>query len=85
MSKSVGMREFRANLQKYTRQSKNPLAITSHGQTVGYYIPAKPSPQEEDFEALKEAVRQISTILEEAGVDEDDILSDFKTLRHLKS
>jgi hypothetical protein len=33
----VGIREFRSDLAEYTASSK-PVAVTRHGQTVGYFI-----------------------------------------------
>ncbi len=37
----VGMREFRDNLATYLLESETPVAITRHGDTVGYFIPAR--------------------------------------------
>lgn len=37
----VGMREFRDNLATYLLESDSPVAITRHGDTVGYFIPAR--------------------------------------------
>ena len=37
----VGIREFRENLANYLLQSDKPVAITRHGDTVGYYLPAR--------------------------------------------
>ncbi len=37
----VGIREFRDNLSSYLLESESPVAITRHGDTVGYYIPAR--------------------------------------------
>ena len=34
----VGIREFRSGLAEYIA-SANPVAVTRHGQTVGYFIP----------------------------------------------
>lgn len=42
---SVGIREFRYHLYKYTKENQEPIALTSHGETIGYYIPAQPQPQ----------------------------------------
>ena len=36
----VGMREFRDKLATYLLESESPVAITRHGDTVGYFIPA---------------------------------------------
>ena len=35
----VGIREFRENLTAYI-ESSTPVAITRHGETVGFYVPA---------------------------------------------
>ncbi|MDH3601048.1 MAG: type II toxin-antitoxin system Phd/YefM family antitoxin, partial [Candidatus Tectomicrobia bacterium] len=51
----VGIREFRANLHKYTADRDTPITVTSHGEPIGYYIPVRPAPQATDFEALKKA------------------------------
>ena len=78
---SVGLREFRTHLHKYTRQGEEPIAITSHGETIGYFIPARPAPQAQHFAALKQAVRKLAAILESSGVDADDIVADFQAER----
>jgi len=36
----VGIREFRENLATYLLEANQTVAITGHGDTVGYYIPA---------------------------------------------
>ena len=37
---TVSTREFRTDLAKYL-ESQEPLAISKHGRTIGYYIPAQ--------------------------------------------
>lgn len=81
---SVGLREFRANLHKYTRQSLEPIVVTSHGETIGYYIPAQPAPQQQDFAALQEAARKIAALLEANGIREEEIVADFQEARQRK-
>lgn len=78
---SVGIREFRANMHKYTTLSHDPIAVTSHGERIGFFIPARPSPQKKDFEALQAAASQISNMLEAAGVTEDEIVAEFDARR----
>ncbi len=78
---SVGIREFRANLHKYTTERETPITVTSHGETIGYYIPVRPAPQTKDFEALKKAAQQISDMLRQSGVSEDEIITDFQKAR----
>lgn len=82
---SVGLREFRANLHKYTRQGFDPIVVTSHGAAIGYYIPAQTSLQEQDLAALKEAARKITALLKSSGVQEEEILADFQTAQLIKT
>lgn len=81
---SVGIREFRANLHKYTRQSE-PVAITSHGEAIGYYIPASQGATKQELANLLEAVGKISHILKESGVSQEDLMADFHSLRRNES
>lgn len=37
----VGIREFREKSASYLLESDVPVAITRHGDTVGYYVPAQ--------------------------------------------
>ncbi len=77
----VGIREFRTHLHKYTRQNKEPITITSHGEPIGYYIPVGKSPQERDFTALIEATKKISALLEEKRISVDEMVADFQDAR----
>ncbi|WP_016952513.1 type II toxin-antitoxin system Phd/YefM family antitoxin [Anabaena sp. PCC 7108] len=78
---SVGIKEFRANLHKYTQQTSEPIAITSHGVPIGYYIPTQPTPQKQDLMALQEAVQKIQQLLETRGISEDELFADFQNAR----
>ena len=80
---TVGIREFRSNMHKYTGADK-PFMVTSHGRPLGYYIPASPSPSEEDFIALRTASDQIKAMLNEAGITEDEAIATFNSLRQQK-
>jgi antitoxin (DNA-binding transcriptional repressor) of toxin-antitoxin stability system len=76
----VGIREFRENLSSFLESSK-PVAITRHGETVGFYIPAKRKRKQADLEALLAAGKQLDAMLAAAGVTEDELVRDFKELR----
>jgi antitoxin (DNA-binding transcriptional repressor) of toxin-antitoxin stability system len=78
---SVGIKEFRANLHKYTQQTSEPIAITSHGVPIGYYIPTQPTPQKQDLMALQAAVQKIKQLLETSGISEDELFADFQNAR----
>ena len=77
----VGIREFRDKLATYLLESDEPVAITRHGDTVGYYIPARRKRTDEERIALKEASARLQQILAAKGISEDEIVQDFKRWR----
>jgi antitoxin (DNA-binding transcriptional repressor) of toxin-antitoxin stability system len=79
----VGIREFREGLAQYL-DSPVPVAITRHGQTVGYYVPAQGRRDEQELRALRLAVEQLASLLAEHGISEDEVVSAFQT-RHTQS
>ena len=77
----VGIREFREKLASYLLEAESPLAITRHGDTVGYYIPARRKRTEAERAALKEAASRLHAALAAAGVSEDEVIEDFTRWR----
>jgi PHD/YefM family antitoxin component YafN of YafNO toxin-antitoxin module len=80
----IGMREFRDKLATYLLESDSPLAITRHGDTVGYYIPARRKRSDAERAALKEATGRWQEVLTSEGISEDEALKDFKQWRRNK-
>jgi len=80
----VGIREFRSKLAEYLLESDTPIAITRHGDTVGFFIPARPRRTDADKAALKEAAERFDQFLEESGVTEEELVADFKAWRTKK-
>lgn len=79
------MREFRAHLPQYLLASL-PVAITRHGETVGFYIPAHHRrPEQSDLAALKQAAAQLDKLLVSHGVTEEQLFAEFRTLREGKN
>jgi PHD/YefM family antitoxin component YafN of YafNO toxin-antitoxin module len=76
----VGVREFRDELAQYL-DSSGPVAITRHGQTVGYYIPAHREVDEQEVLALKRAVERLAGLLAERGISEDEVVREFRARR----
>jgi antitoxin (DNA-binding transcriptional repressor) of toxin-antitoxin stability system len=76
----VGVREFRDELARYL-ESDAPLAITRHGQTVGYYIPARAPRDEKELDALRRGVEHLEALLNEQGVSVEEILREFRARR----
>jgi len=77
----VGIREFRQRLANYLLQADKPVAITRHGDTVGYNLPARRKRSETERVALKEAAAHLQKILVAQGIREDEIIEDFKRWR----
>ncbi|MDO8689966.1 MAG: type II toxin-antitoxin system Phd/YefM family antitoxin [Dehalococcoidia bacterium] len=76
----VGVREFRQDLAGYL-ESASPVAITRHGRTVGYYVPASPQVDEQEVLALKHAVEQLEALLAERGISEEEVVREFRARR----
>jgi len=74
----VDIREFREKLASYLLESEVPVAITRHGDTVGYYIPARRKRADSERAALKEAAARLQQVLAAEGISGDEILADFK-------
>lgn len=75
----VGIREFRSSLADYIA-SDSPVAVTRHGQTVGFFIPAK-ADLSADVAALQSAAAKLDELIEDQGLDVEDLMDDFKTAR----
>ncbi len=80
-TQKVGMREFRDNLATYLLESDKPLAITRHGDTIGFFLPTRRKRTEADWAAFKEAADQWQKILDDAGIKEDEVIEDFQRWR----
>lgn len=75
----VGIREFRAGLAEYIAAS-TPVAVTRHGQTVGFFIPTH-GQEAGDLAALKKAGETLDNMLDAQQVDLEDVVADFKAAR----
>ena len=78
--KTNGIREFREHLTTHM-QTDTPLAITRHGLTIGYYIPAHRPVSETDLQAIEDATRRLHALLEARGIDPEDLINDYTALR----
>jgi hypothetical protein len=75
----VGIREFRSDMALYIASS-TPVAVTRHGQTIGYFIPTQ-GQAGADIAALKKASKTLDRLITAQGVDVDEVVADFKALR----
>ena len=77
----VGIREFRDKLATYVLESDAPVAITRHGDIVGYYLPARRKRSDSERAAFQEAAARWQEILDAKGIDEDKVVAEFKRRR----
>ncbi len=77
---TVGIREFREKLASYL-ESRKPVAILRHGETIGYFIPARPRPNKAQLESFREAAHQLDQLIASMHITEDQMLEEFKAVR----
>jgi len=58
----LGIREFRAQLPHYLLEVGEPIAVTRHGATIGYFIPS----QVKENEQMRELSLEDAMLLVEA-------------------
>ncbi len=78
--KSIGVREFREKLAQLLL-SDEPLEVTKHGLTLGYYIPTHRPITADDKRSLKEAAEQLSQLLEAQGLEPEALIRAAQDLR----
>ncbi len=79
-TEKIGMREFRENLAGYLESGK-PLAITRHGETLGFYIPAQKRSRKAEVEAMRAAAKDLDTMIATWGASEDELMEQYKEIR----
>jgi hypothetical protein len=76
----VGVREFRERIASFL-ESDTPVAVTRRGETLGVYVPTRRKrPKTAHMSELKEAADRLASAL--ADVDEEELVAEFKQLRH---
>jgi hypothetical protein len=76
----IGMREFRENLAGYLEAGK-PLAITRHGETLGFYIPAQKKSREAEVDAMRAAAKELDAMIAAWGAPEEELMEEYKAIR----
>jgi len=76
----VGVREFREKLTGYL-ESEIPVAITRHGETIGFYVPTRRKPDEKELEALLRAGDKLRGMIAASGASEEELVNEFKAVR----
>ena len=76
----IGIREFRENLAGYLESGK-PLAITRHGETLGFFIPAQKRNRKAEVEAMRAAAKELDAMIAAWGASEDELMREYREIR----
>ncbi|MFV0433978.1 MAG: type II toxin-antitoxin system prevent-host-death family antitoxin [Leucobacter sp.] len=79
MATTVGVREFRQGLADYL-DGDEPVTVTRHGRRIGVFIPTR-SDRDEALAAYQAATQRLRALMEEHGIDEDEIVAEFDAAR----
>jgi antitoxin (DNA-binding transcriptional repressor) of toxin-antitoxin stability system len=84
MTQCIGIRELREKLSSFL-ESSEPIEVTRHGQTIGFFIPISRRPGQAEREALLEAGKRLDEELIRLGLKEDELLKEFKQWRRQRN
>ena len=79
-TEKIGMREFRENLAGYLEGGR-PLAITRHGETLGFFIPAQKRSRKAEVDAMRAAAKELDAMIAKWGASEDDLMREYREIR----
>lgn len=79
-TEKIGIREFRENLAGYLEGGK-PLAITRHGETLGFFIPAQKRSRKAEIEAMRAAAKELDAMIASWGSSEDELMREYKEIQ----
>ena len=79
-AEKIGIREFRENLSGYLERGR-PLAITRHGETLGFFIPANKRNKKAEIEAMRAAAKELDAMIAVWGASEDELMAESKDIR----
>ncbi len=79
-AEKIGIREFRENLASYLEGGRS-LAITRHGETLGFFIPVHKRDRQAEIGAMRAAARELDAMIASWGASEDELVSEYKEIR----
>ena len=79
-TRKIGMREFRENLATFL-EAGTPLAITRHGETLGFYIPAQKRDRKAQLQAMRAAAKDLDAMIASWGATEDELMAEYRQIR----
>jgi len=79
-TEKIGVRQFRENLTGYLEGGR-ALAITRHGETLGFFIPAQKRSRKAEVEAMRAAAKELDAMIAQWGASEDELMQEYKEIR----
>ena len=79
-TEKIGIREFRENLSGYLEGGR-ALAITRHGETLGFFIPAQKRSRKAEVGAMRAAAKDLDAMIASWGASEDELMDEYKAIR----
>ena len=79
-TEKIGMREFRENLAGYLEGGR-PLAITRHGETLGFFIPTQKRERKAEVEAMRAVAKELDSMIAAWGASEDELMREYQEIR----
>jgi antitoxin (DNA-binding transcriptional repressor) of toxin-antitoxin stability system len=79
-AEKINVREFRQNLAGYLERGR-PLAITRHGETLGFFIPAHKRDRTAELKAMRAAAKELDSMIQSWDASEDDLMKEYKAIR----
>ena len=79
-TEKIGMREFRESLAGYLEGGR-PLAITRHGETLGFFIPAQKRSRMAEVKAMRAAAKDLDAMIATWGASEDQLMGEYKKIQ----
>jgi hypothetical protein len=79
-TEKIGIREFRENLAGYLEGGR-PLAITRHGETLGFFIPAQKRSRKAEVDAMRAAAKELDAMIASWGSSENELMREYKEIR----
>lgn len=79
-TEAIGVREFREKLADYLECGR-PLAITRHGRTLGYFIPARKQDRKAKLAALRAVAKDLDAMIASWGASEEELMEEYQALR----
>jgi len=76
----IGIRELRENLAGYL-ESGRPLAITRHGETLGFFIPAQKRSRKAQVESMRAAAKELDAMIALWDASEDELMREYNEIR----